>query len=75
MKIKDKAIEAIHDLPLQDTMKIYEMILMLRNKNQYDNECTRGKKKEDTYQRAQEILKICPGSFSDDISAERVERI
>ena len=70
MQVKDRLIKEIQDLPPEDLMNVYEVILDLKEQNS-----TRLKDIKPAYLEVQEILKKCPGSLSDDISQLREDRI
>ena len=63
-------IKEIEDLPPEDLMDVYEMVLDLK-----EHKSTRSKGVKPAYLEVQEILKKCPGSLSDDISQLREDRI
>jgi len=62
MQVKERLIKEIQDLPPEDLMNVYEMVLDL-------------KEQKPAYLEVQEILKKCRGSLSDDISQLREDRI
>ena len=70
MQVKDRLIKEIQDLPPEDLMNVYEVILDLK-----EQKSTRLKDIKPAYLEVQEILKKCPGSLSDDISQLREDRI
>ncbi len=70
MQVKERLIKEIQDLPPEDIMNVYEMVLDLK-----EQKSTRSKNANPAYLEVQEILKKCPGSLSDDISQLREERI
>jgi len=63
-------IEEIQDLPPQDLMDVYEMVLDLK-----EQKTIRTKDAKPAFLEVQEILKKCPGSLSDDIHQLREDRI
>jgi hypothetical protein len=68
--VKERLIKEIQDLPPEDIMNVYKMVLDLK-----EQKSTRSKNAKPAYLEVQEILKKCPGSLSDDISQLREERI
>jgi hypothetical protein len=70
MQVKERLIREIQDLPPEDIMNVYEMVLDLK-----EQKSTRSKNVKPAYIEVQEILKKCPGSLSDDISQLREDRI
>ncbi len=70
MQVKEKLIKEIQNLPPEDIMDVYEMVLDLK-----EHKSTLPKDAKPAYLGVQEILKKCPGSLSDDISRMREDRI
>jgi len=70
MQVKERLIEEIQDLPPQDLMDVYEMVLDLK-----EQKSIRLKDAKPAFLEVQEILKKCPGSLSDDIRQLREDRI
>ncbi len=70
MQVKERLINEIQELPPEDLMNVYEMVLDLK-----ERKSTRTKDAKLAYLEVQEILKKCPGSLSDDISQLREDRI
>ena len=70
MQVKERLIKEIQDLPPEDLMDVYEMVLDLK-----EQKSTRRKDARPAYLEVQEILKKCAGSLSDDISKVREDRI
>ncbi len=70
MQVKKRLIKEIQDLPPEDLMDVYEMVLDLK-----EQKSTRSKDAKPAYLEVQEILKKCSGSLSDDISQLREDRI
>ncbi len=70
MQVKERLIKEIQNLPPEDLMNVYEMVLDLK-----EQKSTRAKDAKPAYLEVQEILKKCPGSLSDDISQLREDRI
>jgi len=70
MQLKDRLVKEIENLPPEDLMDIYEMVLDLKEQKK-----ARPKDAKPTYLEVQEILKKCPGSLSDGISRLREDRI
>jgi hypothetical protein len=70
MQVKERLIKEIQDLPPEDLMDVYEMVLDIK-----EQKSTRSKDAKPSYLEVQEILKKCPGSLSDDISKLREDRI
>lgn len=70
MQVKERLIEEIQDLPPQDLMDVYEMVLDLK-----EQKTIRPKDAKPAFLEVQEILKKCPGSLSDDIRQLREDRI
>jgi hypothetical protein len=70
MKVKERLIKEIQDLPPEDLMNVYEMVLDLKEQKN-----TRLNDAKPSYLEVQEILKKCRGSLSDDISQLREDRI
>ena len=71
MKLKDRLIKEIEDLPPEDITDVYEMVLDLKKKK---SQHTMGEIKS-AYLKVQETLKKCKGALSDDISRLRWDRI
>ncbi len=70
MQMKKRLMKEIQDLPPEDLMDVYEMVLDLK-----EQKSTRSKDLKPAYLEVQEILKKCPGSLSDDIRQLREDRI
>jgi hypothetical protein len=70
MQLKDRLVKEIENLPPEDLMDVYEMVLDLK-----EQKIARSKDAEPAYLEVQEILKKCPGSLSDDVSRLRWDRI
>jgi hypothetical protein len=70
MQVKERLIKEIQDLPPEDVMNVYEMVLDLKKQK---NVPSTGKKR--SYIEVQEILKKCTGSLSEDISLLREDRL
>lgn len=70
MQVKERLIKEMQNLPPEDVLNLYEMVLDL--KKQESAPTTR---KKPAYLEVQEILKKCSGSLSDDISRLREDRI
>jgi hypothetical protein len=70
MQVKERLIKEIQDLPPQDLMDVYEMVLDLK-----EQKSAPPKDAKPAYLEVQEVLKKCPGSMSDDISRLRQDRI
>ena len=70
MQVKERLIKEIQELPPEDLMDVYEMVLDLK-----EQKSTRLKDVKPAYLEVQEILKKCSGSLSDDISQLREDRI
>ena len=70
MQVKERLIKEIQDLPPEDIMNVYEMVLELK-----EYKGTRAKNVKPAYIEVQKILKKCRGSLSDDISQQREDRI
>jgi len=70
MQVKERLIKEIQDLPPQDLMDVYEMVLDLKEQKSAPT-----KDAKPAYLEVQEVLKKCPGSLSDDISRLREDRI
>lgn len=70
MRIKELLIEEIQDLPPQDLMDVYEIVLDLK-----EQKTIQLKDAKTAFLEVQEILKKCPGSLSDDIRQLREDRI
>ena len=70
MQVKERLIEEIQDLPPQDLMDVYEIVLDLK-----EQKTSRLKDAKPAFLEVQEILKKCPGSLSDDIRQLREDRI
>lgn len=70
MQVKERLIEEIQDLPPQDLMDVYEMVLELK-----EQKTIRFRDAKPAFLEVQEILKKCPGSLSDDIRQLREDRI
>jgi len=70
MQVKERLIKEIQDMPPEDLMNVYEMVLDLKRQKSAPSI---GKKR--AYLEVQEILEKCAGSLSDDISLMREDRI
>jgi hypothetical protein len=70
MQVKERLIKEIQDLPPEDVMNVYEMVLDLKRKKTVP---PIGSKR--AYLEVQEILKNCTGSLSQDISMIREDRL
>ena len=68
--LRDRLIQEIKDLPPEDLVDVYEMVLNLKEKKR-----TRSKDAKPIYLEVQEILKKCTGSLSTDISLMREGRL
>jgi len=70
MQVKERLIKEIQDLPPEDVMNVYELVLDLKKQK---NAPSRGKKT--AYIKVQDILKKCTESLSEDISLMREDRL
>jgi hypothetical protein len=70
MQVKERLIKEIRDLPPEDVMNVYELVLDLKKQKSAPS-----KDKKPAYLDVQEILKNCTGSFSSDISLMREDRL
>ena len=70
MHVKERLIKEIHNLPPEDIMNVYELVLDLKKQEGHPSE-----EAKPAYLRVQEILKKCQGSLSDDINLIRDDRI
>jgi len=70
MQVKERLIKEIKDLPPEDVMNVYEMVLDLKRQKTVP---PIGRKR--AYLEVQEILKNCTGSLSQDISMIREDRL
>ncbi len=75
MQLKESLINEINMLPPEAVIDVYEMVLDLKSFKSSSNKAASGKGKIPAYLRAQEILKKCTGSLSDDIISAREDRI
>jgi hypothetical protein len=71
MQVKEKLIKEIQDLPPQDIMNVYELVLDLKKRKRTPST----RRKKSAYLDVQEILKNCTGSLSEDISLMREDRL
>ena len=70
MQLKNRLVREIENLPPDDLVDVYEMVLDIK-----EQKSTRSKDAKPAYLEVQEILKKCPGSLSDDISRLREDLI
>jgi hypothetical protein len=70
MQVKERLIKEIKDLPPEDVMNVYEMVLDLKRQKALP---PIGRKR--AYLEVQEILKNYTGSLSQDISMIREDRL
>ena len=70
MQVKERLIKEIQDLPPEDLMNVYEMVLDLKKQKTVP---PIGKKR--AYLEVQEVLNNCTGSLSQDISMIREDRL
>lgn len=70
MQVKERLIKEIQDLPPEDVMNVYEMVLDLKKQKSVPST---GRKR--AYLEVQEILDKCTGSLSEDISLLREDRL
>ena len=70
MQVKERLMKEIKDLPPEDVMNVYEMVLDLKRQKAV---APIGRKR--AYLEVQEILKKCTGSLSQDISLIREDRL
>ena len=70
MQVKEKLIKEIQDLPPEDVMNVYELVLDLKKQKR-----TPSRRKKSAYLEVQEILKNCTGSLSEDITLMREDRL
>ncbi len=75
MQIKERLINEINTLPPEAVIDVYEMVLDLKSYKSLSHIVSSGKGKVPAYLQAQEILKKCSGSLSDDIISAREDRI
>ena len=68
--MKERLIKEIQDLPPEDVMNVYELVLDLKKQK-----AAPSKGKKPVYLEVQEILKRCTGSLSEDISLMREDRL
>ncbi len=71
MKIKEQTIKELEDLGSSELMKVYEMIISLKTKQ----EKYKTKKGQPAYLRVRNALKQFKGSLSEDILLLREDRI
>ena len=70
MQVKERLIKEIQDLPPEDVMNVYELVLDLKKQK-----IAPSKGKKLVYLKVQEILIKCTGSLSEDISLMREDRL
>lgn len=70
MQVKERLIKEIQELPPEDVMNVYELVLDLKKQK---GVATREKKQ--AYLEVQEILAACSGTLSQDISLLREDRV
>jgi hypothetical protein len=70
MQVKEKLIKEIQDLPPEDVMNVYELVLDLKKQKRAPS-----RSKKSAYLEVQEILKNCTGSLSEDITLMREDRL
>ncbi len=75
MQLKERLINEINLLPPETVIDVYEMVLDLKSFKSLSNKAPTEKGKTPAYLQAQEILKKCSGSLSDDIISAREDRI
>lgn len=71
MKIKEKTIQEIENLDVDNLMFIYEIILSIKNRKKV----FRSVDVSSAYKRVRELLKDLKGSLSDDIILDREDRV
>jgi len=70
MQVKERLIKEIQDMPPEDVMNVYELVLDLKKQKRVPS-----KSKKPAYLIVQEILKECDGSLLTDISLMREDRL
>ena len=70
MQVKERLIKEIQDMPPEDVMNVYELVLDLKKQKRAPS-----KGKKPAYLEVQKILKKCTGSLSKDISLMREDRL
>jgi len=70
MRVKERLIKEIQDLPPEDVMNVYELVLDLKKQKRSPY-----RDKKPAYLEVQEILQNCIGSLSEDISLMREDRL
>jgi len=70
MKIRDQAIKEINSMTPSEIFLIHELIGALKNRRSQISD----KRDIKPYEKVQEALKSCSGSFSDQIISERADR-
>jgi len=70
MQVKERLIKEIQNLPPEDVMNVYELVLDLKKQK-----AAPSKGKKPVYLKVQEILKRCTGSLSEDITLMREDRL
>ena len=73
MKVKERVIRDLDTLDPTDMVKVYDLILSLKRKGK--SEAKRTPSPLRGYLRAQKALEPCHGSLSDDVVADRGDRI
>jgi len=71
MKIREQAIKEIANLGPLDVLKVYDLILEMKEQRA-EEEKNMG---TPPYLKVRKALQDCKGSFSDDVLAEREDRI
>ena len=70
MKIKEKTIKELNQLPLYQLSKVYDFIQAIKKEPAQPSE-----KRQASYLKTRKKLKKCSGSLADDIVADRNDRV
>ncbi len=71
MKLRDQTINAIKDMPLDDLLKVHELVFFLKNRGVPTP--AQGKDIH-SFAKIRKILSKCKGSLADDIRKDREDR-
>lgn len=72
MKVIDKTIKELNDLNPDEALNVFNFVLALKETPKVNR---RKGPQPDTYRNVRNALKNCPGTMSDDIIADREERL
>ena len=70
MKLIDKTVRELNELAPDEALRVLDFVLAMKGERQ-----PKLQRRTDDYLRVRDALKGCPGSLSDNIIADRADRI